>query len=525
MLSVKIAGGLVYDGSGAPPARADVGIEGDRITTVGDLGPAEAQRVIDAAGLSVAPGFIDVHSHSDSYLLIEPDAPSKLLQGVTTEVVGNCGASAAPLAGQARLPSDWAAQAYPGTWRTVAEYRALLEAVGPAPNVVLLIGHNTLRAGVTGYAQRAANADEVGRMAAALEQALDEGGTGFSTGLLYSPGRYARREELTALARVVGARGGIYASHLRSEGKHLLPAIDEALELGRAGGARVQISHLKASGKANWHLLDGALAAIRAARANGEPVAADRYPYTGAGTELDVILPDWAADGGREAELARLAEPSTRARLRRELSASRSPDYWTTVVVGSTAHPGNRRFRGMRIDEVARELATDPAEAVLTLVERDRAATGAFFMGMSEDNMRRVLAEPYVMISSDASLRAPAGPLGRDHPHPRAYGAFPRALRMAIDGRTVPLSEAIRKMTSLPARHFGLKDRGAVRRGAFADLTVFDQRAVRDRATYADPHQPAEGIRHVLVNGAATVSAGRLTGSRAGRFLGPPRSS
>ena len=519
MLDVKIEGGTVFDGGVAEGVRADVGLRGDRIDAVGELAAAPARRTIRAEGRAVAPGFIDVHSHSDAYLLIEPAAPSKLCQGVTTEIVGNCGASAAPLLGAYRMPSDWADKAYPGAWRTVAEYRTLLAAARPAPNVALLIGHNTLRAGVMGYGNRPASLAEADAMAAALERALEEGGIGLSSGLIYAPGMFAGREELIALARVAARRGGIYASHMRSESGGLLAAIEEALAIGRAAGVRVQVSHLKAAGRANWGLLDRALGLLRAARERGEPVAADRYPYLAGATDLDVVFPAWAAEGGRDAVLARLRDRASRARLHRELCASRPAEDWAAVTIGSTTHPDNARFRGMPLTEVADRLGVDPVEAILRLVESDRATTGAFFAGLSEENLRRVLAEPYVMIGSDASLRAPTGPLSHDHPHPRAYGAFARVLRMARDGVTVNLPEAVRKMTGLPAEQFRLRDRGRIRKGAYADVVVFDPETVRDEATYGEPHRPAAGVEWVLVNGTVTVADGRFTGDRAGRFI------
>ncbi|MBU4366663.1 MAG: amidohydrolase family protein, partial [Verrucomicrobia bacterium] len=284
MLDYKIIGGQVLDGTGADPVRADVGITGERITAIGDLGPAEAAAVIDAAGRYVAPGFIDAHSHSDAYLLIEPSAPSKLYQGITTEIVGNCGTSAAPLADQAWLPSDWRDQQYPGTWRSVADYRRLLEQVRPAPNVMLLIGHGKLRAWVMGYQARSATADERRAMARLLEQSMDEGGRGFSTGLIYPPGMFAEPEEFADLARVAARRDGIYTTHMRSEGKNLLEAIEETLAIARQTGVRLEISHLKTSGRNNWSKVEAALELIRCARAAGLDVAADRYPYTAGNT-------------------------------------------------------------------------------------------------------------------------------------------------------------------------------------------------------------------------------------------------
>jgi len=460
-----------------------------------------------------------VHSHSDAYLLIEPSAPSKIYQGVTTEVVGNCGASAAPRTGAYQIPADWREKKYPGTWSTVAEYRRLLEAAKPAVNVVLLIGHNTLRAGAMGYEGRPATAEEVRRMTDLLAQALDEGGAGLSTGLIYAPGLFAERGEILALARLAAQREKIYTSHMRSEGGQLLEAIEETLGVNRETGVRVEISHLKTAGRNNWSKVDAALALIRHARDKGQDVAADRYPYTASSTDLDVVLPDWAAEGGRESILKRLRDPATRARLREELVQRRDATYWNSVLIGSTFKPENERFKGMPLVEAARQLGSEPVDAALHLMDTDELHTGAIFFGMSEENMEKILREPYVMIGSDASLRSPQGPLSQDHPHPRAYGTFPKLLRAALDGAIVPLPEMVRKMTSLPAQHFRLKDRGRLQPGSFADVIVFDPGEVRDNATYAHPHQLASGLRTVCVNGRMVLNEGKFTGTRSGRFL------
>ncbi len=519
MFNLKIVNGILLDGTGAPARSADLAIAGDRIADIGNLSRAEAAQTLDATGCLVCPGFIDVHTHSDAYILIEPVAPSKLYQGVTTEIGGNCGCSGAPLLGEARLPSDWAIHTYPGAWRTVADYRAQVEQVVPGPNIALLAGHNTLRAGVTGYAARAATPGEIAIMVRNLEQALDEGACGLSTGLVYTPGRYADAVEINALVTATARHGRICASHMRSETGRLLEALDETLGFGLRTGVRVQISHLKTAGPRNWHLLEPALDRIHAAQARGVEVTADRYPYTASCTDLDIIFPDWAAGGGHDAVLERLRDPAQRGRLRDELIQTRDDVYWQSITVGSTAHPGNHRFQGQPLTAVATVMNVHPAEAVLALTETDGLRTSAFFHGMSEANMHRILALPFVMPASDASLRAPAGPLSHDWPHPRAYGTFPRFLRLALDGRTVPLPEAIRKMTTLPARTFNLTGRGELRTGYAADIVVLDPRALRDCADYPRPHALAEGIRHVLVNGVHTLTPAGITGHRGGRFL------
>ena len=531
-----IRGGRLADGTGAPVRSADVGIAGDRIAAIGDLAEASAPRVIDASGCVVAPGFIDVHAHSDAYLLIEPDAPSKLAQGITTEVNGQCGGSAVPRLGQARLSSDWASQTYPShtsqgvricpgagpTWSTVADYRTLFDAVRPAINTVQFIGHNTLRSGVMGYEPRSAAPEEVREMQRRLEQALDEGGWGLSTGLIYQPGKYAADEEVAALARTAAAKGGMYATHMRSEGAQLLESIGDVLRLSRETGIQAQISHLKTSGKANWHKVEAALALLNAARAEGLNVQADRYPYTASGTDLDVVLPDWASAGGRDAILANLREPKTRKRVEDELNGEGRD--WSTVMIGGGWSDDVRAFSGRTVTEAASSLKLTPGEIVCRFIDLDDTRTSAFFFGMCEANLRRIASEPWVMPGSDASVRAPWGPLGKDHPHPRAYGTMPRYLRL-MTGRVegfaalCGLEEAVRRMTSLPAQTFGIRDRGVLKAGAFADIAVFDETAFCDTATYAQPHQFATGMRQVIVNGAVSFDNGRFTGERRGQFL------
>jgi N-acyl-D-amino-acid deacylase len=355
-----------------------------------------------------------------------------------------------------------------------------------------------------------------------LEQALDEGGWGLSTGLLYQPGKYAEAEEIDALARAAAARGGLYATHMRSEGGRLLESIDEVLDLARRTGIRAQISHLKTSGPANWYKIDAALERIDAARADGVVVHSDRYPYTASGTDLDVVLPDWASAGGRDAILANLGDPAARARIMDELNGSGRD--WASVMIGGGWSETVRSFSGRTLADAADALGLTPGETVCRFVEADETRTGAFFFGMCMENLRRIYAQPWVMPGSDASLRAPWGPLGQDHPHPRAYGTMPRYLRLMTGGEPgfaalCGLEEAVRRMTALPAQMFGLRDRGVLHAGAYADLAVFDPKSFTDTATYAQPHRFASGMRHVIVNGALSYSEGRFTGTRWGRFL------
>lgn len=519
MLDILINGGRIYDGGGGPPMMADVAVAGDRIVDIGDLSQAEARAEIDARNKVITPGFIDVHSHSDAYLLIEPSAPSKIFQGVTTELIGNCGCSAGPRLDGTRMPSDWQEFSYPGHWQTVKEYRTLLERMHPAVNVGMLVGHNNLRASVMGYEDRRADAEDLKQMRRLLAESLDAGAIGFSTGLLYSPGMFAGLDEVETLIADLAGRGGIYTTHMRSEGAEVLEALEETVSIAEKTGCRLEVSHLKTSGPANWHKIDALLERIERARGGGVDMAADRYPYTAACTDLDVILPDWAAAGERSDILARLRDPAQRRRIRGELMRGRPDDYWGRVMVGGTFHADNLGFRGMHLDKVAAQLEMEPVDAALHLIDSDELHTGGIFFGMSADNMRRILEQDYVMIGSDGSLRAPTGPLSHDHPHPRNYGAFTRFLKMAIEGQTIELSEAIRKMTSLPAAHFRLAGRGVIAAGSYADIAVFDLERLADNATFAEPHKLSGGVDSLIVNGKLVIGDGEMLRGRPGRVL------
>ena len=542
MSSVLIRNGLVVDGTGRAAFPADVLVEGDRIAdVVARPNPNPLPRVpeIDAAGCLVTPGFIDAHAHSDAYLLIEPDAPSKLSQGITTEINGQCGGSVAPRYGAARLSSDWASMTYPGgdgtpgpTWRSMSEYRALLDQVRPAINTVQFVGHNTLRSSVIGYDAVRATPETLRAMENLLARELDDGGWGLTTGLIYQPGKYSDAAEVTALARVASARGGYYATHMRSEGDAIIEAIDEVLDLVRATGIRAEISHLKTSGKRNWGKIDDVLAKIERAVGAGELLGSDRYPYCAAGTDLDVVFPDWAGEGGVVAEVERLKDPAMRARIAAEIDAQDRD--WSTVMVGGTWSEVTRACSGKSIEEIVRSgwwasgpatpnLPATPNDAtpgalICSILAADACRTGAFFFGMSEENLQKILARPWIVPGSDASLRAPWGQLGADHPHPRAYGTMPRFFRLLtgrVEGhaRICSREEAIQRMTSVPAARFGIRDRGVI------DITVWNEDSFRESATYMSPHSFSEGVEAVLVNGDVAYRAGTFTGNRSGRFL------
>ena len=518
----------ILDGSGAKAYQADVGLCGERIVAIGDLSGVQGQTEVDASGLWLLPGLIDVHTHSDAFLLLEPWCPSKLLQGVTTEIGGQCGGSAAPRLNGARLPSDWEAQTYPArpgreakgpNWDTVADYRQCFEAARPALNFILFAGHNTIRKGVMGDAPRAATPEETRSMVRTLEQALDEGAWGLTTGLIYHPGVHSRPEEVEALVRACAQKRGVYATHMRSEGDRLLEAIDEVLTLTRATGVRTEISHLKTSGKANWHKLPEALAKIESARAEGLQVHSDRYPYLSAGTDLDIVLPDWASAGGNAAIRAHLASAEDRARIASELDASgRDP---SAIMIGGTWSAETRAYSGKTLAEIMAETGETLGEAIVRILRADGSQTGAFFFGMCEANMKTILRQPWVMAGSDASLRAPWGVLGKDYPHPRAYGTHPRFFRVLTEELGIAPEEAVRRMTGLPAEAFGIRERGFIREGHFADLVLIDPTTWRDQATYRAPHRFASGVQAVWVNGSPVVMGGQLnpTAPRRGRFL------
>jgi N-acyl-D-amino-acid deacylase len=511
---ILILNGRIHDGMAEITTCCDIGIKGNTITKMGELDGASARKTINAEGFVVCPGFIDAHSHSDTYILLEPSAASKIHQGITTEICGNCGASAAPLNGDYKMPSDWLDKEYAKPWSTIADYRERFDEAGPAINVALLVGHNTLHAGICGYEPRAGTPEEMKAMKKELAKALDEGAIGLSSGLAYPPGSAVPREEIIELARVAAERGGLYTTHMRSESDGLIEAIEESIDIAERSGARLQISHLKTSGERNWGKLDRALELIRSAGKRIE-IGSDRYPYTAGCTDLDIVLPKWATYGGRDAILERLRDLDTGKRLRNELN-EHPEGHWDNVMVGSTQFED---FKGKYIPEVAESLKMSEVDAVLYLIDEDELKTGGIFFSMSEENMWRILAEPYVSLGSDGSLRAPCGPLCHDHPHPRAYGSHTKFLRAAIDGTTVGFDEAIRKMTSLPADQFNLKNRGRLKEGYAADVLVFDPAALREKTSYADPHRLSEGMQHVIVNGSHTLDAGKPTVERGGTFL------
>jgi N-acyl-D-amino-acid deacylase len=531
VLDLKITGGQVIDGTGAPPRRADVGLTGDRITSIGDLAAEPAGRTIEAAGRTVTPGFIDMHSHSDWRLWGNRRAESKIRQGVTTEVVGNCGFSPAPVSDEFRSEMQgFALYLPPGmdfSWRSVGEYLERYESEGIALNVAHLIGHGTLRLAAMGFARRGPTAREQAAMERMMDEAMGDGACGLSTGLIYAPGSYASTEEIVGIARRAGGRRGFYASHIRGEGATLLDAVAEAIRVGREGGLPAQVSHVKAAGRPNWGRVADALSLIDAARAQGQDVMADVYPYTASSTTLRTLLPDWVLEGGIDAMLERLSDPADRERIRRELTGGgegllRGLDWSDIMVAYSPSRPD---AQGRRIAEVAAARKQDPLDAAIELIVAEHGKGYMILFQLDEADLRRALVHPHVMIGSDGSSLAAEGPLAAGKPHPRSYGTFPRVLgRYAREERVLALETAVWKMTGLPARRLGLADRGVLAPGAKADVVVFDAATVADRATYEDPHRYATGIEHVLVNGRVVITDGEHTGALPGRLLRGVRS-
>jgi N-acyl-D-amino-acid deacylase len=518
----------VIDGSGAPAFAADVAVRGDVIVQVGQVGGPQARTIIDGTGLVVAPGLIDLHTHSDYTLLVNPLAESKVHQGVTTEVIGNCGTSPAPLGDEAYpIVRGRMAQQYQldVTWRTLGGYLERLAESGIAVNVVPIVGHGTVRSAVMGYAQRRPTANELARMKALIADAMAEGAFGLSTGLVYAPGCYAETDELIELALVVKRAGGMYFSHIRGESDSVLEAAQEAITIGERAGVAVQISHLKTAGYANWektpHLLDLLDQAIK----RGLDVTGDMYPYTAGATSLGALLPPWVHAGGLAKLLPRLRDRAVRARIRQDIDQGLDGWWnparaagWAGIQISRAPHHGS--YQGLRLHEVAALRQQDPLDAMLDLLLVEEGNASVVLFMMDEAHVRTILQHDGVMIGSDAGATAPYGVLGRGHPHPRAYGTFPRVLgTYARELGVISLEAAIHRMTGLTAWRLGLTDRGLLRAGYKADLVLFDAQRVADQATYDTPHRYPTGVEWVIVNGQVVLRHGERLPVLPGRVL------
>jgi N-acyl-D-amino-acid deacylase len=526
-MNVIIRNVKVLDGSGSPAFRADIGFEGDRIAEIGDLSMAEANTVINGTDLTAAPGFIDIHSHSDFTLPINPRAESKVRQGVTTEVIGMCGSSPAPINAISKRHAMATNPDLSWEWNSFGEYLDYLcqqacgepGRTGLSINVVPLVGHGTIRGTVMGLDNRPPSTDEMAAMKRLVAQAMDEGAWGMSTGLIYPPGVYASTDEIVELSSTVAKRGGFYFSHIRGEAATLVQAVSEAIEIGERAGLPVQIAHLKAQMSENWLLMIQALALIDDARARGLDVAADRYPYTASSTSLLARLPAWAHDGGTTALLERLQPSETRRRIKEEMMIR--PHQWHTALIAFS--PNCPDFEGLTVADIAEHRGADPAETALDILLEAEAQVSIVHFSMSEDNLRTVLRHPAVMIGSDGAARIPTGPLGEGKVHPRSYGTYPRVLGKYVrEEGTLSLPEAIHKMSGLPAGRLTLSDRGRLVKGLKADLVLFNPATVRDRATFTEPYHYPVGIEYVFVNGQAVVTPEGHTGALPGQILRKP---
>ncbi len=531
---IIIRGGTVYDGTGGPGRRADVGFQGDRIAAVGDLTAVQAASVVDASGLAIAPGFINMLSWSTESLLVDGRSQGELREGVTTQIFGE-GSSMGPLTPdmKRRMVEQMGDLKYPITWTSLSEYLKHLEEQGVSQNVASYIGATTVREHVIGLEDKAATPAQLDQMRALVRTEMEAGALGIGSSLIYAPAFYASTEELIELCKVAAQYGGKYISHLRSEGNRLVEAVDELIKISREANIPAEIYHLKAAGQTNWPKMDRVIAKVEAARKEGLKITADMYTYTAGATGLDASMPPWVLDGGYDAAYKRLADPEIRKKI---AAAIRTPsDDWENLyrAAGSPDRILLVEFKsdklkpltGNTLAEAAKLRGEDPIDTVMNLVLEDRSRVGTVYFMMSEDNIRKQIVLPWVSFGSDAASMAPEPPFTKSSAHPRAYGNFARVLAKYVRAdRALTLPEAIRKLSGLPATNLELDRRGFLREGMFADVVVFDPATIADRATFENPHQYAVGVRHVFVNGSQVIKNGEHTGAKPGRALwGPGR--
>ena len=530
----------IYDGSGGKPFIADVGIKGERIEKIGSImdgiasplikSEARNDKLINGEGLCISPGFVDIHSHSDYYLLIDPLAQSKVRQGVTTEVGGNCGYSASPIFGSALLERRKSYKEQFGlelNWTDLKGYNKKIKENGISLNYCQLIGHNTIRASVAGVVDREPSSDEMKRMERIVEEAMDDGVVGMSVGFAYTPSCFAKKEEVANLCKIVAKKRGVFTTHIRSEGRTLIESIEEVIDIARVSGVRLQISHLKTFGEENWRKLDRVFEIIESAINEGIDITCDRYPYTATNTGLQAILPDRVFDGGKEKAIERLKNNKTRNDIRDELLKKYpSNGYWDSVMISQVVTDKNKETEGKSVKEAwvrSQESGVrrgDLLDFLFDILIEENLEVDAIYFSMSEENMKRILKKDYVMIGSDSGARSVNGALGAGLPHPRTFGTFPRILgKYCRDENLFDLSTAIYKMTSFPCKRIGIKDRGLIKKGYFADLVIFNPVTISDTATYESPKSYPIGIEYVIVNGKITVKDGEHTEAKAGSIL------
>ncbi|MFL6444682.1 MAG: amidohydrolase family protein [Candidatus Sulfotelmatobacter sp.] len=526
-----ITNGLIMDGTGSPWYSGDVGIRAGKIVTIGNLSRAPRERTIDAGGKVVAPGFIDMLGQSEMTILVDPRLPSKIYQGITSEITGE-GNSIAPL-NEAIIQSDRKSYEYyhvTPDWKTFRQYFARLEKQGISINLASYVGATQVRRVVLGDEDRQPSPEQLEQMKALVREAMKDGAVGVSTSLEYAPAPYAKTDELIALAGEAGKFGGIYATHMRNESDSVLESIDEALRIGREGHIPVEIWHIKVAGKNNWGRMPEVVAKIKAARAAGADVSADTYAYTAWYNDFSAFIPPWAHDGGTQKLVDRLKDPITRARMRKDmLTPSRDWDNeWQeipgpeAIMIGAVQNPALLSMQGKRLSEVAKLWNKDPVDALFDFLIQD-PNTGVAVFGMSQPDVTLALQQPWVSVDNDSEGTSPEGLLGQAHPHPRAYGTFPRILSKYVrEDKALSLEDAIRKCTALPAQRMRLTDRGVLKTGMWADVVVFDPATVRDRATFDNPNQLSEGMEYVLVNGVPVIDQGKMTGALPGKVLRGP---
>ncbi|MBI5632087.1 MAG: D-aminoacylase [Nitrospirae bacterium] len=522
-IDLIIKQGLIFDGNGGMPVISDIAVKNDRIVGIGTFSENEAETIIQAKGMAVAPGFIDSHSHSDFTLIADNRAEGKICQGVTTEINGNCGMSGAPLYDKAaeRREEDLKELAIRQRWSSVRDYCSVIEKIGLALNTALLIGHGNIRGSIVGYDKRKPSATELIQMKQLLDISIREGGIGLSTGLIYPPGIYSDTDELVALSEVLRPYGLIYASHMRSEGTALLESVHEVISISRSAGINAHISHIKTAGEQNWRKADAAIDLIRAAREEGMEISCDRYPYVASSTDLDSLLPSWAFEGGNDEELQRLRSAEMLLKMRHELLEQvKDRTYWQRVIISSVVSPSRAWMEGMTIAKISDRLGCDEIDTLFSILREEKLRVSAIFLSMSEENLGKFLSLPFCAIGSDSSARCFEGPTRLGKPHPRTFGTFPRFFGKYVrDEKLMPLSEAIRRVTMLPAEIFGLRGRGQLREGFSADIVVFDPDTISDRATFENPFLKPAGIPYVLVNGTPAVWEGEPTRQLPGQML------
>jgi N-acyl-D-amino-acid deacylase len=527
-----IRNGLIVDGSGRPGYRGDIAIKGDRIVQLGKLKNVSGAREIDAAGMVVAPGFIDMLGQSETYLLIDPRAMSKVMMGVTTEVTGE-GESIAPINERLIKEQEDFNQRYKLTidWRTLDQYFKRLEQQGAGVNIATFVGATQIREYVIGYDNRPPTGAELEQMKQLVAAAMKDGALGLSTSLQYVPARFAKTDEIVELAKVARQYGGIYATHQRSEANALDESLAEVFQIARQAKIPVEIWHLKTAYKKNWGRMPEVLARIKRARAEGLDITADIYPYIAGSTSLSACLPPWVLEGGTEKLLSRLKDMRIRQHLKEEITTDSKE--WENIYLGSGGAPGvligsvvNRdleALQGKRLSEIAAAQGKEPLDALFDLIVADRGQTGAIYFMMNEDDMRTAMRAPFVSFCTDSGARANDGPLAGAKSHPRGWGSYPRILgRYVREEHQLTLEQAVHKMTGLPAKRVGLRDRGVLLAGAYADITIFDPKTVIDRATFELPNQHPDGIKYVIINGRLSVDNGQDTGALAGRALRGP---